>query len=398
MKAGTFSEKIESLAEKYAERIIEIRRQLHTFPELSFHEHNTALFIEKQLKTVGIECKRMTETGLVALIKGVNPDKKTVGLRADMDALPIQENTGLSFSSQIPGVMHACGHDIHTSSLVGTAFILNDLKNEFEGSVKLIFQPAEEVLPGGAKKMIEKGVLNDPKTEVIIGQHVYPELTSGNVGFKSGKAMASSDEIYIKIIGQGGHGAMPWKLIDPVLISSHLIIALQQIVSRNANAIIPSVLTFGKISADGVANVIPNEVNLAGTFRTFDENWRAEAHKKIAQITKGLVASMGGFAEIEIRKGYPHLQNNEKLTQRCRDYAVEYLGTQHVADIDMRTTSEDFSYFAQEIPGCFYRLGVNSPGNKEIPMLHRANFIADEESLKTGMGLMAFICYNELNR
>lgn len=389
--------RIHLLSEKFLPEITEIRRHIHANPELSFHESETSAYICSKLKSRGIEYKITGETGITAVIKGLPDQIKTIALRADMDALPIDETNDLPFRSIKPGIMHACGHDLHVASLLGTVFILNELKNDFAGNIKFIFQPGEEVLPGGAKSMIENGVLKNPDVNLIIGQHVFPELDAGKAGFRQGLYMSSADEIHITVKGKGGHAAMPWKLVDPVLITSHLIVALQQIVSRNVITTIPSVLSFGKIDAAGTTNVIPDEVTIAGTFRTFDEKWRAEVHKKINQITEGLVSSMGGTADIEIRKGYPVLVNHDDLTRRCREYATDFLGKENVAELEIRMTSDDFSYFTHEIPGCYYRLGVNSPGNKVIPVLHNSNFIADESALKTGMGLMSYICIRELD-
>lgn len=390
------SEKIKQAAESYYTKVVEIRRHIHAYPELSFKEILTSEFISKELEKAGIKPVTIGDKGIIAIIKGLKPGNKTIGLRAEMDALPVTEENDLVFLSKKTGVMHACGHDLHIASLLGVAFILNDLKNDFPGSVKLIFQPAEEVLPGGAKNLIESGVLTKPDIDLIIGQHVLPELDSGQAGFRKGIYMASSDEIYIKIKGHGGHAAMPWKLVDPVLISAHLIVALQQIVSRNVVASIPSVLSFGKIDAAGSTNVIPDEVSISGTFRTFDENCRKDVHEKIKKITRGLASSMGGSAEIEIRKGYPVLINDVKLTERCMNFACEYLGKKNVFELDIRMSSDDFSYYCREKPSCYFRIGCNYPGNKKFPVLHNRGFIADEESLKTGVGLLTYITLNEL--
>src|SRR5688572_5183435 len=319
--------KIKSLSEKYLQEIIAIRRHLHMHPELSFQEVKTSEFVWNQLDEMGIPDKqKMANTGIVALIKGKNPDKKTIALRADMDALPIVETNKVEYKSQNEGVMHACGHDAHTASLLGAARILNELKNEFEGTVKLIFQPGEEKLPGGASMMIKEGVLKNPEPHGIIGQHVMPMIEAGKVGFRSGIYMASTDEIYVTVKGKGGHGAMPHLNIDPVLIASNMIASLQQIVSRSANPTMPSVLSFGKVIANGATNVIPNEVYLEGTFRTLDEKWRSEAHKRIIQLATSVVEGMGGKVDFEIRKGYPALVNNPELTASAKSGAIEYLG------------------------------------------------------------------------
>ncbi|MEI6594872.1 MAG: M20 family metallopeptidase, partial [Bacteroidota bacterium] len=353
------SEKIKQIAKGIHSTIIANRRHLHQHPELSFHEFETQKFVEQQLKSIGItDFERVANTGIVALIKGKNPTKKVVALRGDMDALPITEENKTDYISQNIGVMHACGHDVHTSSLLGAAAILFQLKDDFEGTIKLIFQPGEEKLPGGASLMIKENVLKNPTVNNIFGQHVMPFLPVGKVGFCSGLYMASTDELYVKVIGKGGHGAMPHLNIDPVLISAHIITSLQQIVSRNASPIIPSVLSFGKVIANGATNVIPNEVYMEGTFRTLDENWRMEAHTKMKRMAEMIAESMGGTCEFEIRKGYPFLKNDIALTERAKNYAVEYLGKENVVDLDIWMAAEDFSYFTQELPACFYRLGT----------------------------------------
>jgi len=391
------SEKIKQIAKGIHSTIIANRRHLHQHPELSFHEFETQKFVEQQLKSIGItDFERVANTGIVALIKGKNPTKKVVALRGDMDALPITEENKTDYISQNIGLMHACGHDVHTSSLLGAAAILFQLKEEFEGTIKLIFQPGEEKLPGGASLMIKENVLKNPTVNNIFGQHVMPFLPVGKVGFRPGLYMASTDELYVKVIGKGGHGAMPHLNIDPVLISAHIITSLQQIVSRNANPIIPSVLSFGKVIANGATNVIPNEVYMEGTFRTLDEKWRAEAHTKMKCMAEMIAESMGGICEFEIRKGYPFLKNDSALTERAKNYAVEYLGKENVVDLDIWMAAEDFSYFSQELPACFYRLGTRNDERGIISSVHTPTFDIDENALEIGAGLMAWIAVCEL--
>jgi len=390
-------EKIKRIASEYLEELIKIRRHLHANPELSNQEYKTAEYITNTLRNIGLEVQTgIFNTGLVAIIKGKNPDKKVIALRADIDALPIQEQNDLSYKSLNPGVMHACGHDVHSSSLIGTAKILNDLKGEFEGTVKLIFQPAEEKIPGGAKPMIDAGVLENPRPEFIFGQHVYPDLEAGKIGIRAGKYMASADEINITVKGKGGHGAIPYALVDPVLIASQIVVAMQQIVSRNAHFNVPTVLSFGRFIADGAYNVIPNEVTLKGTFRTFDEDWRAVAHNKIEKIAKSIAQASGGDCEVFIDKGYPFLVNDEALTERSFNYAKEYLGEENVVELDLRMTAEDFAYFAQAVPSCFYRLGVKNEAKEINSGLHTSTFNVDESSLEVGMGLMTWFAISEL--
>lgn len=390
-------QKIQQLAEKYFDEVVAIRQHLHQNPELSFQEHKTSTYITSLLNQWGIEFKSgIANTGIECIIKGKNPDKKVVALRADIDALPVEEQNNISYKSINKGVMHACGHDVHTSSLLGTIRILNELKDSFEGSVKCIFQPAEEKLPGGAKQMIEEGVLENPAPEFILGQHVYPELEVGKVGFRKGMYMASTDELYFTIQGKGGHAAMPEKITNTVLIASQIIVALQQVPYELAPKDIPTVLSIGKVIANGATNVIPNEVYLEGTFRTMDEQWRAQAHQKIKEIVSVLAEKQGAQVEINIKKGYPVLINHETTTEQSINYAQDYLGKQNVVDLDIRMTAEDFAYYSQEIPATFYRLGTSSNPKNSNP-LHSPNFNVDEKSLKTGMGIMAYVSIRYLN-
>lgn len=389
---------IRERANQILPELVKLRRHIHENPELSFQEHETAALVEKELHALGLKTQRLANTGVVAVIEGKNPQKRVVALRADMDALPIVEvNDGRPYRSKKEGVMHACGHDVHTTSLLGAARLLTEIKDHFEGSVKLVFQPGEEKLPGGASLMIADGVLENPKVDVMIGQHVMPGIITGKTGFRPGLYMASTDEIYIKVIGKGGHGAMPHFNIDPVLISAHLIVGLQQVVSRSANPAIPSVLSFGKVIAAGATNVIPNEVIIEGTFRTLDENWRNQAHEKMIQIAKGLVEGMGGTVEFDIRRGYPFLKNHEGLTQRLQDEAKSYLGENQVEDLGIWMAAEDFSYFSQAVPSCFYRLGTKNEAKNTGFSVHHPSFDVDEDALEQGCGLLAYLALSELN-
>lgn len=389
--------RVKQLAEEYYNEIVSVRRHLHRYPELSFMEFNTQKFVMKKLDEIGITGYRVVAgTGVEALIGGRNPARKTVALRGDMDALPITEQNDVPYRSENEGVMHACGHDVHTSCLLGAARIIYSLKDEFEGSVRLLFQPGEEKLPGGASLMIREGVLENPRVSSMIGQHVMPFLPVGSVGFRSGLYMASTDEIYVTVKGRGGHGAMPHQNIDPVLITAHLITALQQLVSRMGNPSVPSVLSFGKVIANGATNVIPDEVKLEGTFRTMNESWRAEAHERMKKLAEGLAASMGGSCDFDIHKGYPFLQNDPGVTTRARQAATEYLGAEKVVDLDIWMAAEDFAFFSQEVPATFYRLGVRNEARGITSGVHTPTFDIDEEALKTGMGLMAWIALQEL--
>lgn len=392
-------DKIKSLAKAYKEEVIANRRHLHSHPELSYQEFETAKYVASKLEEIGItDLEKKANTGWTALIKGKNPEKKVIALRADMDALPIIEANEVSYKSQNPGVMHACGHDAHTASLLGAAKILHEVKDQFEGTIKLIFQPGEEVAPGGASYMIKDGALENPRPAGIIGQHVMPFIPAGKVGFRQGIYMASADELYITVKGKGGHGAMPETLIDPVLIASHMIVALQQVVSRAASPKIPSVLSFGKVEALGATNVIPNEVKIQGTFRTLNEDWRAKAHEKMLSIAKGLVEGMGGEVDFEIRKGYPFLENDPELTARATTAAKAYLGEENVVDLDIWMAAEDFAYYSQEIDGCFYRLGTRNEAKGIISGVHTPTFDIEEDALEIGAGLMAWLAVAELEK
>ena len=389
-------EKIQELAKSIFDDVVANRRHLHSHPELSFHEVETSAFIAKKLDELGLAYERMADNGLVALIKGEKPSDQVVALRADMDALPILEANDVPYKSQNTGVMHACGHDAHTSSLLGTAKILTSLKSEFGGTVKLIFQPAEEKLPGGASLMIKEGVLENPVPQAVIGQHVMPLIEAGKVGFRAGKYMASADEIYVTVKGKGGHAAQPQQNIDPVLITAHILTALQQVVSRFADPKTPSVLSFGKVIANGATNVIPNEVYLEGTFRTMDEKWRAEAHIKMKKLAEGIAESMGGSCDFNIMKGYPFLVNEEVLTASTRSHAEDYLGKENVLDLDIWMAAEDFAYYSQVADSCFYRLGTRNESRGITSSVHTPTFDIEESAFNISTGLMAYLAVKQL--
>ena len=383
---------IKQLAKKHKQETILLRRHLHANPELSFEEYETVKFVRNELEKIGIKnIKTIANTGLIAMIEGKNPSSKTLALRADLDALPIIEKNEVDYKSKNEGKMHACGHDVHTSSLLAAAKILFEIRNEFEGSIKLIFQPGEEKLPGGASLVIKEGALANPEVSAILGQHVMPLIPVGKVGFKSGLYMASSDEIFVKVIGKGGHAAMPHLNIDPVAIAAQMIVSLQQIVSRMAQPIIPSVLSFGKVIANGATNVIPDEVYIEGTFRTLDEDWRSEAHQKMIKMANAIAEGMGGKCEFEVRKGYPFLKNNEILTQNAKKHATEYLGEENVVELDTWMAAEDFAYYSQVIPACFYRLGTRNESLGITSSVHTPTFNIDEDALEIGAGLMAYL-------
>jgi amidohydrolase len=390
-------DKIKAKIEAHYNEIVANRRHIHQYPELSFEEVETAKYISQKLHDYQIEhTPNVGGNGIVGLIKGKNPNKKTVALRADIDALPIQETNEIDYKSKINGLMHACGHDVHTACLLGAAAVLNELKAEFEGTIKLIFQPAEEKLPGGASIMIADGVLENPKVNSIFGQHVHPPLSVGKVAFRPGMMMASADELFLTVKGVGGHAALPQNVIDTVLIASHIIIALQQITSRNANPGVPTVISFGKVIANGATNIIPSEVKIEGTFRTFDEEWRKEVHQKIRKIATGVAESMGGSCEVHIPSGYPHLKNNEELTLKSIEWAKSYLGAENVEEMPLRMTAEDFSFYTHHADACFFRLGTGNIAKGIDSPVHTSTFDIDEDALKVGAGLMAWLAIQEL--
>lgn len=391
------TEDIKKKAASLSGELIEIRRYIHAHPELSFNEVNTEKYISGLLKSWNIEHKTgIGGHGIVGLIKGKNPDKKILALRADLDALPIVEKNEVPYKSLNTGVMHACGHDVHSTCLLGTVRILDSLKDSFEGTVKFIFQPAEEKLPGGAIQMIEAGVLENPAPDAMIAQHVYPELEVGKVGFRAGMYMASADEINLFIRGKGGHGAMPDKTNDTVLAAAEIIVALQKIASRNAPPAIPTVLSFGKVVADGAHNVIPAEVIVRGTFRTFNEAWRIRAHELISETATLVAKSQGTECEVVIDYGYPFLENNPEITGIARAAAEEFLGKENVVDLDLRMTAEDFASFAQRVPACFYRIGVANEKRGITSGLHTANFDVDEKAIEIGTGMMTWNSLKQL--
>lgn len=393
-------DQIKKHAKQCFEEIRSIRHHLHRHPELSYAEFETIAFIVDRLKSWKIDVEYpIATTGCIAILKGgKEASQKCVALRADIDALPIQELNEVDYKSVNPGVMHACGHDVHTSCALGAIYILNQLKASWSGTVKVLFQPAEEKLPGGASIMIREGALENPSPACIIGQHVHPPLHVGKIGIRPGAYMASADEIYITVRGKGGHGALPHECVDTVLLASSIVVQVQQLVSRMCDPTIPCVLTFGKINTvGGATNVIPDEIRLEGTFRTMNEVWRKQAHAKIEQICHHVAESMGGSCEVDIHVGYPCLVNDDKTTQQAKQAAIEYLGQENVVNLPIRMTAEDFAYYSQELPACFYRLGTGNPNKGIVAPVHTSNFDIDEEALEIGMGLMAYLAVHQLN-
>ena len=393
----TIASKIKEISENMYPFLIQIRRHLHQYPELSGEEFQTSAFISQTLNEWGIDhLTGIAGTGIMAQVRGKTPGNACIALRADMDALPIDEQNEVEYRSKNPGVMHACGHDVHVSSLLGTIKILQQLSDEYSGMIKCIFQPSEEKYPGGAIQMIGEGILKNPEPLAIFGQHVCPALPPGKVGFRPGKYMASSDEIYITVKGKGGHAATPHQNIDPVVIGAQILLALQQLISRETDPTLPTVLSFGKFIANGQTNIIPDEARLEGTLRTFDETWRHEMHSRIENVVTSMANAFGANCEIFIDHGYPNLQNDESLTREAIQSAKEFLGNENVVELDQRMTAEDFAYYAQKVPGCFYRLGV-AHSNLPFASLHSAHFDVDENCLLTGPALMAWLALKKLD-
>ena len=384
-------EKINILAVQYEHEFVQIRRHLHANPELSYREFNTSAFVQDKLSSWGIPFEIKATTGVIGLIKGKNPSSRVIALRADLDALPIQEENDVPYASIHKGVMHACGHDVHTTCLLGAAKILQELKNEWEGTIKLIFQPGEERNPGGASLLIKEGVLENPAPEGIIGMHVHPGLELGKLSFRKGRVMASADEIYITIKSKGGHAAAPHLTADTVLIASQLIVSLQQIISRNNNPLSPSVLSICSIQGGHTTNVIPSEVKLMGTFRAMDETWRYKAHELIRKQTIGIVEAMGAEVDLHIDIGYPTVDNEPIFTEEAWQLANEFAGQENVSETEVRMGAEDFGFYSQAIPGCFFRLGVRNEEKGIIHNVHTPTFDVDESAISNGISILAWL-------
>ena len=384
-------EKIKSLSRKYANELIKVRHHLHQYPELSYKEFETSKFIQQKLKELGIHFEVIANTGVVGVIEGKNPGKKVIALRADIDALPITEQNDVEYRSRNEGVMHACGHDVHTTCLLGAAKILNELKEEWEGTIKLIFQPGEEKNPGGASLMIKDGVLENPKPSAILALHVHPGMEVGKLSFRSGMVMASADEIYITVKGKGGHAASPHLTSDTILAASQLVVNLQQLVSRFNDPFNPCVLSITSFHGGNTTNVIPSEVKLMGTFRAMNEEWRFKAHDLIKNICKKTGEISGAEIDVEIDVGYPFVINNVQLTDMAKRKAAEFAGEENVLETEMRMGAEDFAFYSHLIPACFFRLGVANTKNNIISGVHTPTFNIDESAIENGMGIMAWL-------
>jgi len=379
------------LTDTLKEEIRSIRRQLHQYPELSFQEYRSSELIRETLDRWEIDYTfPHVNTGIVAHLKGIRPGKR-IALRTDMDALPIAEQTKLPYASVNSGVMHACGHDMHMASMLGTIRILSQLKHEIEGEILCLFQPGEEKIPGGAKLMLEEGIFEDRLPHMIIAQHILPEMNAGHVGFRPGIYMAANDEIFITVKGKGGHAALRQHIKDPILMASQILLSLQEQIMQRAPVDSPTVLSFGKVLANGATNVIPDEVSLEGTFRTMNEVWRKEAHGLMEKIASDIAAAAGGSVEFEVRHGYPLLHNHEQITHESKKLAIRLLGKDKVEDMDIRMTAEDFAWFTQSIPGMMYRLGVGDPGSQQPFSLHSPLLRINESALHTGISLMSYL-------
>jgi hippurate hydrolase len=389
-----FKEKIQTLAKSFAPDLIQIRRHLHANPELSYQEYNTSAFVQQQLTQMGIDFEVKATTGIMATIKGEDPTSRVIALRADMDALPILEENDVPYQSLNKGVMHACGHDVHTTILLGAAKILQTLKAEWSGTIKLLFQPGEERNPGGASYMIKEHVLDNPRPSGIVALHVHPGLEVGKLSFRKGRVMASADEIYITIKSKGGHAAAPHLTADTVLIAAQLIVSLQQIISRNNSPISPSVLSICSVQGGNTTNVIPSEVKLMGTFRAMDETWRYKAHELIKKQAIGLVESMGAEIDLHIDIGYPTVDNDPIFTEASWQLANDYMGKHNVEETELRMGAEDFGYYTQVIPGCFFRLGVRNEAKGIVHQVHTPKFDIDESAIEIGAGMMAYLGIN----
>lgn len=388
-------EKVTQLADNIYPEVVRLRRTIHANPELAFEEHETSKLVAETLEKLGAEVRSgVAKTGVVATIKGKKGSGKVIGLRADMDALPIAEATGLEFASKNPGKMHACGHDAHTAIGLGAAMILSELRDEFAGEVRILFQPSEERNPGGAPFMIADGALDG--VDEIYGLHVIAQHDAGTVGFCEGEMMASADELYITIKGKSAHGARPQFGVDPIVTAAQVITALQTLVSRNLDPFSQGVITIGSIHGGFAPNIIPEEVKLVGTLRAMTSEWREFAHKRVLEIVEGVCTAMGATCEVVIDKGYPMLKNDPSKTHFAEDAARELFGNDRVFKAERLMGAEDFAYYLEKVPGTFYRLGIRNTVKGITADIHNDHFTIDESALKTGVAMQAYLALKSL--
>ncbi len=389
--------KIEQSTELLYEKAISYREHLHQNPELSYEEYNTQKFVSDTLTAIGIENTDIGETGVISLISADHHDKNDtcIALRADLDALPIQEQNKVPYKSKVDGLMHACGHDVHTSILLGAAEIIHENRNELKRPVKLIFQPGEEKNPGGATYVIRDGGLENPKVEKMIALHVFPDLDYGHFGFKEGLYMASCDELHIQVKGVGGHGALPDRTVNPLFMGSEFILKAKEYIDKNTPEDVPSVINFGHFEALGATNVVPESAIIKGTFRTMDEDWRAKAKTELLAIASEISEKYNGNIKLNLSHGYPFLKNDEELTNSIQELTKRYFGTDHVHELPLRMTSEDFAYYSQLVPVCFLRLGVRNEEKGIVHGLHHPKFDIEPLSIKKGIQIMTSIAFSD---
>lgn len=379
--------------------VVADRRHLHQNPELAFEEYETAKFVAERLQQLGVEDIKtgVGKTGVTGLVKGNKGDGKVIMLRADMDALPILEEVEAEYISQTAGKMHACGHDAHTAMLMGVARILMDHRDDFKGTVKLLFQPAEEVPPGGAQAMIKDGALQDPKVDASLGLHVAADMPAGQIGVRVGPGSAGSDRFRITIQGKGGHAARPQNAVDPVVIGSNIVLALQSLVSRETDPMDSAVISTTAFIAGEAFNVIPDTAELRGTVRTISEETRTRIENRLPEVVKGVASAMGAEVKIDYIKGYPSVQNDEVMADIVRRAAVEACGEDQVIESELGMGGEDFSYFSLEVPSCFFRCGTRNEERGIVWGHHHPKFDVEEEGFVNGMATMANAAITYLN-
>lgn len=381
-------------------RVVEIRRHLHSIAELSFEEVETSAYIAGELKAAGISFESVAGTGLIAHIEGLREgasgNNDAVVLRADIDALPIEELSDLPFKSKNRGVMHACGHDVHAAVLLATLLLLNSRRELFGGNILGLFQPGEELCPGGASLVLKEKPFDRWNIKAFIGEHVAAELFSGQLGLRAGQYMASSDEIRITVHGRGGHAALPHTTIDPITPAAQMLLSIKEI-AKGEDLPAPTVVAIGKVMAEGATNIIPSNVYMEGTMRTFNEAWRAEIKSRIRSIAADIATENGATVSVDIADGYPCVFNNEELTSKAQTILSSLWGEEHIEQLDLRMTAEDFGFYTELYPSLFYRLGVKHRDGSSCGLLHNANFNPDESGLSVGIASLSMLAIELLN-